>query len=133
MCFICHDDVEVEHLDWGSIGWIIRPQHVPDASQLVALDVTLQPGKGHDFHRHPDQEEMIFVRHGSVEQWLRDERQQLDAGDAVFIPQGEVHATFVADDAPEAVRLLVVLGPSHGPGGYEAVDVSTDEPWASLR
>jgi hypothetical protein len=29
--------------------------------------------------------------------------------------------------------LLVVLGPSHGIAGYEAVDASTEEPWASLR
>jgi hypothetical protein len=26
-----------------------------------------------------------------------------------------------------------VLSPSFGPGGYEAVDVSTEEPWASMR
>ena len=30
-------------------------------------------------------------------------------------------------------KTLVVLGPSHGPDGYEAVDMSTEEPWASLR
>jgi quercetin dioxygenase-like cupin family protein len=95
--------------------------------------VKLQPGKGHDFHIHPNQEEMIFVRSGAVEQWVLEDRKQLDAGDAVFIPQNTVHATFVSADAAEPARLLVVLGPSHGPDGYEAVDVSTEEPWASLR
>ena len=48
-------------------------------------------------------------------------------------PMDTVHATFVASDATEPARLLVVLGPSHGIAGYEAVDASTEEPWASLR
>jgi quercetin dioxygenase-like cupin family protein len=62
-----------------------------------------------------------------------EERRTLEAGDVAFIPQDTVHATFVAADAKEPARLLVVLGPSHGLAGYEAVDASTDEPWASLR
>ena len=133
MCFICVDDVEWEELDWGELGWVIRPANVPESTKLCALDVKLAPGKGHDFHRHPNQEEMIFVRSGSVEQWVLGEKTQLTPGDAVFIAQDAVHATFVAADAPEPARLLVVLGPSHGPDGYEAVDMSTEEPWASLR
>ena len=76
---------------------------------------------------------VIFLRSGSVEQWLGDERKQLVAGDVAFIPMDTVHATFVAEDATEPARVLVVLGPSHGLDGYEAVDASTEEPWASLR
>ncbi|MDH3704700.1 MAG: cupin domain-containing protein [Acidimicrobiia bacterium] len=133
MCFICLDDVEWEELDWGELGWVMRPANVPEGSRLCALDVKLDPGKGHDFHTHPNQEEIILLRSGTVEQWVKDERRQLTAGDACFIPIDTVHATFVADDAPEAARLFVVLGPSHGPDGYEAVDVSSQEPWASIR
>lgn len=133
MCFICADDVEWEELDWGDLGWVVRPANVPEGSRLCALDVKLDPGRGHDFHRHPNQEEVIFLRSGTVEQWVRDEQKELNAGDACFIPQGAVHATFVAADAAEPARLLVVLGPSHGPDGYETVDVSTEEPWVSLR
>jgi quercetin dioxygenase-like cupin family protein len=83
--------------------------------------------------RDRHQKEVIFLRSGSVEQWIRDERKQLVAGDVAFIRIDTVHATFVADDAPEPARVLVVLGPSHGIEGYEAVDASTEEPWASLR
>jgi quercetin dioxygenase-like cupin family protein len=133
MCFMCVDDVEWELLDWGSTGWIVRPENVPDAVQLCVLDVKLSPGKGHDFHTHPHQEEIILVRTGTVEQWVDSERKQLTVGDAAFIPMGIVHATFVPETAIEPVRLFVVLGPSFGPAGYEAVDVSNEEPWASLR
>jgi quercetin dioxygenase-like cupin family protein len=133
MCFMCVDDVEWEITDWGSIGWVVRPDSVPEASRLCVLDVKVAPGQGHDFHRHPNQEEIILVRTGTVEQWIGEERKQLTVGDVAFIPMGTVHATFVPASAPEPVRIFVVLGPSHGPAGYEAVDVSTEEPWASLR
>ena len=133
MCFMCVDDVEWELLDWGSIGWVARPSNVPEASMLCVLDVKLLPGKGHDFHTHPHQEEVILVRSGSVEQWVDRERKELTVGDVAVIPMGTVHATFVPETATEPVRLFVVLGPSFGPAGYEAVDVSTEEPWASMR
>ena len=133
MCFICVGDVEWEELDWGDLGWLVRPANVPEGSRLCVLDVKIQAGKGHDFHNHPNQEEVILVRSGTVEQWVLEERKQLVPGDVAFIPMAAVHATFVAADAAEPARLLVVLGPSHGPAGYEAVDKSTEEPWASLR
>jgi len=75
----------------------------------------------------------ILLRSGSVEQWILEESKVLEAGDVAFIPMDTVHATFVSPDAAEPARLLVVLGPSHGLDGYEAVDASTEEPWASLR
>jgi quercetin dioxygenase-like cupin family protein len=133
MCFICTDDVEWEQLDWGDLGWVVRPKNVPDAAKLVVLDVKIQPGQGHDFHCHPNQEEVILLRSGVVEQWVREEQRELAPGDVAFIPQGAVHATFCAPDADGPARLFVVLGPSHGPEGYETVDMSTEEPWASLR
>jgi quercetin dioxygenase-like cupin family protein len=133
MCFVCVDDVEWEQLEWGDLGWVVRPENVPDAENLCVLDVKIQPGQGHDFHRHPNQEEVIFLRSGAVEQWVREKRQTLVPGDVAFIPRDAVHATFVAADAEEPARLLVVLGPSHGVAGYEAVDASTEEPWAALR
>ena len=32
------------------------------------------PGKCHDFHRHPGQEEVIYVLEGTIEQWLEQEK-----------------------------------------------------------
>lgn len=133
MTFIATKDIEWENLDWGDLGWVVRPANVPEASGLAVLDVILQPGNGHDFHKHPNQEEAIYVVDGEVEQWVKEEHRILSANEAVFVPKDTVHATFVAENAASPAHLLVVLSPSYSEAGYEAVDVATEEPWNSLR
>lgn len=133
MRFIHTDDIVWDHLEWGRLGWVVRPANVPDSTSLTMLDVVIQPGNGHDFHKHPNQQEAIYVLEGEIEQWVEDTRTYLSAGEAVFVPMDTVHATFLAEDAPAPARLLVTLGPSYSEAGYEALDVSAEEPWASLR
>ena len=95
------------------------------------MDVTLGPGQGHDFHRHPGQEEMIIVKAGEITQYLERELARARPGDSVFIGEGVVHASF--NDGAETAHLQVVIGPSIGDAGYGLEDVSGEEPWASLR
>jgi quercetin dioxygenase-like cupin family protein len=132
MPVIHQDEVEVVDHDWGPRGWGVTPTTGP-GSDLTVLDVTIRPGQGHDFHRHPRQEESIHVLSGEVEQWIEDEQRVLGPGDAAFVPTDTVHASFVAADAAEPAHLLVVLTPSVTDAGYEAVDASGEQPWASLR
>lgn len=133
MCFVCRDDVEMEEIEWGALGWLVQPSSVPDAKHLTAIRVHINPGQGHDFHIHPDQDEIIMLVSGQGETWIEEERKELKPGDLAFIPKDTVHATFVPEDAGEPSEFLVVLGPSVGPDGYEAVDVADQEPWASIR
>jgi quercetin dioxygenase-like cupin family protein len=128
--FVQEADVEREQLDWGGLGWISRPL-TTGARQLTVIDVSLEPGHGHDFHKHPEQEEVIVVQAGEIEQWLEGEKTVLGHGEAVFIASGTVHASF--NTGLETARLTVALGPCIGDGGYELVDVSDEEPWRSLR
>lgn len=128
--FRAGSEIERDTPDWGEIGWISRPGST-GARQLTVMEVTLEPGFGHDFHEHPAQEEVIYVRAGRIEQWLETERSELAAGDAVFIPAGTVHASFTA--GTESAHLLVSLGPCVGAEGYELVDMSGRSPWAELR
>lgn len=128
--FVVETDIERDELDWGEIGWISRPSFT-GAANLVVMDLTLEPGFGHDFHKHPGQEEVIYVRSGRIQQWLERESKELSAGDAVFIPEDLVHASFNVGD--ETAKLTVMLGPSVGEGGYVAVEVAAEEPWASVE
>jgi quercetin dioxygenase-like cupin family protein len=128
--FVKHSDVAQEQFDWGVIGWRCVPE--TGAKQLVIMDVTLEPGQGHDFHRHPGQEEMIIVKQGAITQYLEHESTTLEPGDSVFIEADVVHASF--NEGGETALLQVAIAPSLGEGmGYGLVDVSAEEPWASLR
>jgi quercetin dioxygenase-like cupin family protein len=128
--FITGDDIVRESFDWGESGWVSRPEFTGSRA-LCVMDVKLNPGGGHPFHKHPDQEEVIWVREGRVEQWLEDSKQELGPGEAVYIPKGVVHASYTLGDEP--AKLSVILSPTAGEGGYEVVDVFEEEPWASLR
>ena len=128
--FIASDEAERDELEWGTLAWVSRPQ-TTGAKDLVAIEVSLSPGYGHDFHKHPDQEEVIYVIEGSVEQWLEDKKRVLNAGDSVFSPADLVHASFNISSSP--AKLFVTLGPCSGEEGYQLVDVSDEAPWNSLR
>ena len=110
--FIASANVENEtNSTGGTIGWLSRPEST-GAKDIVAMEVSLSPGYGHDFHRHPDQEEVIYIIEGSVEQWLEDKKQTLNAGDSVFIPADMVHASF--NVSSQSAKLFVTLSPSKG-------------------
>lgn len=127
--FVLASEAERETLDWGTLGWMSRP--ATGAANLVVIEVDLLPGRGHNFHKHPDQEEVIYVLAGEVEQWLEQERRILRPGDAVFIDADVVHASFNVSAAP--ARLLAILGPCVGEGGYVSVEMGEQEPWQGLR
>jgi len=128
--FVKQPDVRQETFDWGSIGWRLTPDK--GSKHLVVMDVTLEPGEGHDFHRHPGQEEMIIVKQGEITQYIEQESTSLGAGDSVFLDEDVIHASF--NDGAETAHLQVVIGPSlGGETGYGLEDVSDQEPWKSLR
>lgn len=128
--FIAGTSMVADRLEWGELSWISRPDDTK-AEQIVAVLVRLAPGCRHDFHKHPRQEEVLYVLSGEVEQWLGTERRILRSGDSVFVGRGVVHASFNA--GPETAAFLAVLSPCVGDGGYELVDVATEPPWTSLR
>jgi quercetin dioxygenase-like cupin family protein len=128
--FVKQAGIAVDHLDWGDIGWRARPENT-GCKTFVVMDVSLEPGFGHDFHKHPAQDEMIIVKAGQIEQWIGEEHTVLAAGDSVYLDADVVHASF--NVGSETAHLQVVLAPAVGDAGYELVDVASEQPWASLR
>jgi quercetin dioxygenase-like cupin family protein len=123
-------EVPTDDFGWGSAGMRCAPP-VTGCETFVVMDVRLDPGFHHAFHKHPDQDEMITIASGRVTQWLDDEHQVLGPGDSVYIDKDVVHGSY--NDFDEPALLNVVLAPPVGDGGYVAIDVSTEEPWASRR
>src|SRR5947208_15736455 len=82
--FITQGDIVRDQFDWGEAGWVSRLE-LTGSRGMCVMDVTLQPGAGHPFHRHPDQEEIIWVSEGRIEQWIEDDKHELGPGLAVYI------------------------------------------------
>ena len=128
--FMMSSETPVETLDWGKLRWMSHPPST-GAGQLTVIEVNISPGEGHDFHKHPDQEEVIYCISGKVEQWLDREKRIFGPGDSVFIGVDVVHASFNVGE--EDAQLLAILGPCVGDEGYELVDVTDQSPWNALR
>ncbi|MBA2354048.1 MAG: cupin domain-containing protein [Luteitalea sp.] len=127
--FVTSAEIEIEELPWGPHEWLCRPG-LTDARELLLVRVRMPPGTGHAFHRHPAMEEIIYVVSGTAEQWVNRESRRLGAGDIAHIPTDMVHGTYNAGD--ETLVILAILSPAQF-DGPALVDVSTDEPWSTLR
>lgn len=127
--FRMKESIAPDQAGWGRSRWLSHAAST-GARQLVAMSASITPGQGHSFHKHPDQEEVLYVINGKIEQWIEGDKRLLGAGDAIFIAPGTVHATFNVgtDDA----QLVVIFSPCVG-DGFEAVDVSNEERWRGLR
>ncbi|MBN9691234.1 MAG: cupin domain-containing protein [Verrucomicrobia bacterium] len=109
--------------------WMCRPE-VCEAKDLQVCRAVLPAGEGHNFHTHPELEEVIYVLEGEVEQWVEQEKRILKPGEVAHIPAGMVHATF--NPTQQDAVILAILSPAVYAGPF-AVDVSGETPWNALR
>ncbi len=128
--FILQADLQSNDTDFGRLGFLSHPS-TTGARHLTILAASVLPGKGHDYHYHPSQEEVIYALSGTVEVWVEREKRILGPGDSVFVPLGVVHGAF--NVGQDEARVLPILGPSVGDMGIEIVDVSGEAPWKTLR
>lgn len=127
--FVGAKDAINESVPWCISEWLCKPELV-EAKNLQICRCQLQPGKGHDFHTHPELEEVIYIIDGALEQWVEKEKRVLTAGELVHIPAGIVHASFNETNKP--CTFLAILSPGSQKGPF-MVDVSGEEPWKSLK
>lgn len=127
--FLTAKDLQVEASPWGPHEWISRPG-LTDADALLLVRVRMPPGKAHQFHTHPEMEEIIYVESGTAEQWVDREKRTLAAGESAHIPMGVAHGTYNA--GKDTLVFLAILSPAKI-SGPALVDVHLQEPWKSLR
>jgi quercetin dioxygenase-like cupin family protein len=123
------EEVETQDVGFATLRMMCHPAST-DARQLLMVDATFASGQGHNFHHHPNQEELIYVLSGRIEQWIGTERRVLGPGDAAFLPPGTPHASFNIGDGE--ARLLAVFGPCIGTG-FETTELAGEAPWNTLR
>ena len=127
--FVTAREFEVELSPWGPHEWLSRPG-LTDAEQLLLVRVRMPAGRAHQFHRHPEMEEIIYIESGTAEQWVDREQRQLRAGESAHIPKGVVHGTYNAGS--DTLVFLAILSPAKI-AGPALVDVHKEEPWCALR
>lgn len=127
--FVTDAEMQIEVLPWGPHDWLSRPG-LTDAKELLLVRVSMPPGKGHAFHRHPAMEEIIYVISGTAEQWVDRDQRLLKAGEIAHIPKDVVHGTYNAGS--DTLVFLAILSPAEF-DGPALVDMSNEEPWNSLR
>jgi quercetin dioxygenase-like cupin family protein len=128
--FYKKEELPITSFEWGDVINRLDPKS-SGSTTMVVMDVTLDPGGMHNFHKHVEQDEIIIVLKGKVEQWVDKTKQILNVGDSAFVPKNTVHASFNIFEEP--ATLQVVLAPAIGESGYELVDVASEEPWKSIR
>ena len=114
---------------WALEEWLCRSDVVPN-QDLLMVRANMEAGHSHPFHTHPTREEIIYVLSGRAEQWIGRDHRVLGPGEMVLVPKGEVHGTY--NPHRERLVFLAILAPAKAPEPG-IVDVSTQEPWASIR
>jgi len=114
---------------WTLEEWLCRSDVVPN-QELLMVRANMEPFRSHPFHTHPTREEIIYILSGRAEQWIGRDSRVLGPGEMVLIPKGEVHGTY--NPFKERLVFLAILSPANAPEPA-IVDVSTEEPWRSMR
>ena len=127
--FITGRAARVYDMPWGKHEWLSEPA-LTGAADLALVRVTMPPGTGHQFHRHPELEEIIYVVDGIAEQWVNRAKRRLRTGDVAFIPRNVVHGTYNPGRRPWTFLAILSPAASKGPA---VIDCFNDEPWRRLR
>jgi oxalate decarboxylase/phosphoglucose isomerase-like protein (cupin superfamily) len=110
------DEVKTRVFNWGTIKWLVTP-HLDEGAGLTTGEVIIYPGQGHAPHRHPGEEEVIYVISGKGKQTVGEHEPSfpISEGDVVYIPRNVLHSTYNTTWSP--LRLIVV----YAPGGAETL------------
>jgi len=103
---------------------------ISQQADTYLVRVIMPKGGMHNFHRHPEMNEILYILRGTAEQWVENEKQILEAGDAVYIDPNVVHATFNVGEGE--LEFLAILAPAKG-WGAGTIDVFEQLPYSEYR
>ncbi|HVG22352.1 MAG TPA: cupin domain-containing protein [Blastocatellia bacterium] len=95
-------------------GSEIRPlidRTTSEITQCSLAEEVLPPGRAVTPHYHKQVEEIYYILSGSGVMTVGDERREVGAGDAVYVPRGHRHT--LENTGAEPIRLLLVCGPAY--------------------
>jgi len=94
---------------WGRTTNLFGPENV--GTRHLKINITeYAPGTEHKLHRHPDQEEVIYVLEGEGITRTDAGDQRITKGSFVFVPAGTDHATLnILKDKP--MKAIIIKSP----------------------
>ena len=87
-----------------AVQWIVTRDTV-GAERTVFGITTFPPGAGHDFHRHPNAEEVQYLVEGQGLARVGDVNVSMRAGDVIFAKAGELHGFWNSSETERAVLI----------------------------
>jgi quercetin dioxygenase-like cupin family protein len=101
---------------------LVWPQNAPEASVTITR-VTMKPGSVSKRHAHPNSEQIWIVERGSGQLLLDGAQSDLNAGDIICTPAGDVHG--VENTGLELlVYLAITTPPQDFRPAYQGVSAS---------
>ena len=127
--FLSATETPLEVLEGRDHHWYFNPD-LTKGAKTILVRVIMEKGHGHDFHRHPGMNEILYFLSGTAEQWVEGERKVLTTGDAVYIDPNMVHATFNIGEGD--LEFLAILAPG---GGWKdgTIDEYMNLPYSKYR
>ena len=109
--------------------WHYNPE-ITQLADIILVKVVMPPGGMHNFHRHPEMHEILYILKGKAEQWVGDKKQILEPNDSVYIEANLVHATF--NTGEDELEFLAILSPG---SGWQAgtIDEYMNSPYVNYR
>ena len=103
------DEREYVSVEWGKTKNLFGAENVE--AKYLRINITeYAPGTEHKLHRHPGQEEVIFVLEGEGITRTDAGDQPIRAGSFVFVPAGMDHTTInVLKDKP--MKAIIIKSP----------------------
>lgn len=102
--------VKVTEAPWGTLHWISDGRVFARCQQTLGL-VTINVGWDNGIHRHPTDQEILYVRRGRCRHLCGEQSVILEPGDVLFIPAGQPHGAVNIGDEP--VELIVNYPTGH--------------------
>jgi quercetin dioxygenase-like cupin family protein len=96
-------------VEWGRTKNLFGPENV--GAKYLRINITeYAPGTAHQLHRHPSQEEVIYVLEGEGISRTDEGDQPIGPGAFVFVPADTDHATINAlPNRP--MKAIIIKGP----------------------
>jgi mannose-6-phosphate isomerase-like protein (cupin superfamily) len=79
-------------------------------TQCSLAEEVLPPGRAVTPHHHNQLEEIYYILSGRGLMTVGDEKREVGAGDAIYVPRGHKHT--LENIGAEPIRLLVACGPA---------------------